>query len=451
MAKLNSVFAFIRRYALPLVLFILVVQFGVLMVLRPYQRDLLSVDYWRNILKVGQIMRIVHHVYVDDESVDYSDLAQSALKGMLRGLDSYSDFLPADAYDDFERESTQRYVGVGIEIERFNGRVTVRDVFENSPAGEAGMRVGDQIVQVGEVNTEEFDLESIVKLLRGEENTEVRVTVERPLLNERESMLITRRRIEFPSIREIHLRDGGIGYLLVRHFGQRTATEMGQALDRLESEGMRGLILDLRNNPGGVLPAAVDVVGFFAGPEQALVTVRGRDDVVLSRERAHTSPRSRDYPIVVLLNRRSASAAEIVAGALQDLDKAIVVGETSVGKGSVQSIYSMRGGEGLRMTTAKYYLPSGRTIAESGVVPDIQVLVEDEEVFRFILQKGQLRYLGEEGLRELTGEDPMEDRQLLVGIDVLAFMIAGGDWKEFARERELFEQNAEGTADDSGD
>lgn len=433
-----------------MVLFIVAVQFGLLMLYRPYQRDLFSLEYWRNILKLGEIMRIVHHLYVDDNRVSYTGLTQSALQGMLRGLDSYSDFLSAEAYDDFERESTQRYVGVGIEIERFNGRVTVRDVFENSPAGEAGMRVGDQIVRVDDVNTEDFDLEDIVKLLRGEENTEVRVTVERPLLNERESMLVTRKRIEFPSVREVHLCEGGIGYMLVRHFGQRTAKEMEQALDRLEAEGMRGLILDLRNNPGGVLPAAVDVVGFFAEPGQVLVTVRGRDDVVLSREQALTRPRQREYPIVVLVNRRSASASEIVAGALQDLHKAIVVGEKTVGKGSVQSIYSMRDGEGLRMTTAKYYLPSGRTIAEVGVIPEIEVTVDDEEAFRFISQKGQLRYLGMEKFRELTGEDPMEDRQLQVGVDLLSFMVAGGDWKEFAREREQFEQNRESAANDSG-
>ncbi|WOO39957.1 S41 family peptidase [Rubellicoccus peritrichatus] len=411
------------RYVLIILVAVLIARFTVLWVLRPSERAWLSPTYWETMGKVGHVMRIVNAYYVDADKADFDTLSLDALNQMLGGLDRYSDYLDSDEFSDFEVTADQRYAGIGVEIERLNRRITVSDVFEGSPAEEVGFLEGDQIVAVGEEDMREAGLEEIVELLRGPEGSTTALTLFRPATNESFELEVERRHIEYPTVRDIELTKDAIGYFRLSQFSRRSAEEVAQALDDLEARGMKGLILDMRNNPGGTLPASIAIAGEFLEPDTVVISTRGRSESDVSYELTGEGAANRTFPVVILINDFSASASEIVSGALQDLKRAIIVGEESVGKGSVQSIIYLADQEAVRLTTARYYLPSGRTIHEVGVKPDIEVPVTAEERLRLFGQRA-FRDLTDDEFKERFGVMRTPDVQRDVAEDVLRGIFA---------------------------
>lgn len=413
------------RYALIAVIAFVLAQVLVSLVFRVESRAWLSPEYWRQLVKVSEVLRLVNAHYVDADPAQFDRLGSGALDGLLGNLDRYSDYMDTQEYDEFEVSADQYYAGIGVQIERLNRRITVTEVFDQSPAGTVGMQVGDQIVAVGAEDARDMSLAEIVTLLRGPEGSHAELTVYRPGTGETLVLSVQRARIDYPTLRDVELSDEGIGYLRLTQFSMRSADELFDALSELESSGMRGLIIDLRNNPGGILPGAVEVAGAFMEANAVVVTVRSRGDGQGMAERASGGPRGISYPIAILINPFSASASEIVAGALQDAGRAIIVGETSVGKGSVQSIIPINENEGLRLTTARYYLPSGRTIHDSGVVPDIRIALTNEERLAQLAQRAY-QTLSDAEFEQRFGVSRLPDRQRDAAADVLRGVIAFG-------------------------
>lgn len=406
----------------------LLVFFGtglfVLVWLRPHQRDLFTLGFWRNIIHVGQVMLLVNHDYVEPGKADYDALSETSLKQMLHGLDEYSGYMDRDDYADFSVQTDQHYAGIGAEVERIDGRVTIAGLFERSPALAAGVRAGDEIVRVDGEDASAWTVTEMVEHLRGPEGKPVELGVYRPSEGREFVFTFARQAIDFPSVRDIKLAADGVGSLRIANFGRNTGAEFRAALDTLEAAGMRALIIDLRGNPGGLLPEAIKVAGEFLPPHTLVVTTRGRDGTVINEERTAGTPRRVDYPVAVLIDGSSASASEIVSGALQDLGKAVVIGETSYGKGSVQRVYAFANGDGLRLTSAMYYLPSGRTIHKTGVEPDIAVPVSSQDALELRLQHSHLRALDPAAFEARFGFAPAPDRPFERAREVLHGVLA---------------------------
>ncbi len=385
-----------------------------------------SGDYYSNISHFGQVMRIVHEKYVDEDAVTYEKLINAALEGMLKSLDPHSQYLSREMFTTLQEETQQQYGGIGIQIEMRDNRVTVVSPIANTPGEAAGILPGDQIVGVNGESTDDFTTDRMVELLRGEPGEEVSITLYRPKTEETIEVTVVREIIELESVRDVGLLEGDIGYIRVTQFGERTGSEFADAVQGLENGDMRGLIIDLRNNPGGLLSASVEVAGLFFDRGEMVVYTQGRDRESRREIRSRTGTRDRKYPIVVLINSGSASASEIVAGALRDTRRAVIVGETSFGKGSVQSVEPLRGGDALRYTSARYYTPAGVTIHEKGVRPDIVVDLSIEEEASLLRQRSRPDLTPEE-FEERFGFAPIEDRQLQAGIDVLKGLFLHAD------------------------
>ncbi len=392
---------------------------------QPRQAALLSASHWRELMKISEVMRLIRIDYVDGEGITYEELGTPAIEQMLTGLDPHTSYLSADFFEALEHDMQQAFVGVGIEINRVGRRVTVMHVFPGSPAEAAGMAAGDRIVVVEEENTEEETVEGVVNLLRGEAGSRVAVTVERPPLLERIQLIITRERVTFPHVRDVELREGAIGYLRLTGFGSNAAEEFIAAVDDLKTQGMRALMIDMRGNGGGILEAAVTISGHLLEPGKPIVSTRGRGGELWDEE-VSTSPDALEgMPVAVLIDGNSASASEVVAGALQDNGRAIVVGETSFGKGSVQTIFGFPDGSGLKLTTARYYLPSGRTIHGTGVEPDIVIELSELERGNAWALRGYKGLNGEAFARRFGFPKP-EDRALQAARELLTGLLALG-------------------------
>jgi carboxyl-terminal processing protease len=343
--------------------------------------------YWQAVRRVTAVMNVIHEEYFYPDRADYERLTTAAIEGMMQSLDAYSSYMPAEDFAHFEQITNQAYVGIGVRIERFNERVTIINCFPEGPAAEAGLKPGDYFLAVDGEGVEEASLVEVSQRLRGPVGESTQVTVRRPQTDERLDFEITRRVVDLASVDHVSLDAEGIGFLRIRQFGERTAKEFREALEQLERDGMEGLVIDLRNNPGGLLSTSKEVAGEFFRRNELIVYTEGRGRVDRREYRSQSPSRLRDYPLAILINGQSASGAEIVAGALQDTGKAWVVGQPSYGKGSVQSIYAFRDGAGLRQTTSLYFLPSGRSINETGIVPDEVVELSRDEEFRLTVQE----------------------------------------------------------------
>ncbi len=355
--------------------------------------------------------------YVDDEKVSYTDLIYGALKGMLQSLDSHSQFLDPDMYRDMKDDTSGHFGGLGIVISMRDGILTVVAPMEGTPGFHAGLLSGDRIIEIDEKSTEGLSLQEAVRKLRGPPDTDVKIRVLRPKTNEFKEMSITRAIITVESVKDASLLDDGIGYVRVTQFNAPTADDLVQAIEELEAQGMRGLILDFRNNPGGLLNAAVDVAQKFIPRGQLIVYTKGRDERRQQRYVSRVRPKFPDMPMVVLVNEGSASASEIVAGALQDHRRAVLVGEKTFGKGSVQSVLPMEDGSALRLTTAKYYTPSERRIQDNGIEPDVVVPISPDDWRKLLLKRSR-----PENAEPLEGEEDLDDVvdvQLQRAVDLL--------------------------------
>lgn len=347
-------------------------------------------DAYRQMELLTRAMETIRQNYVDESKITYEELVEGALEGMLRRLDPHCEYMGRSLFEDMQREQADTSEGVGITVALREGTLTIITVREDGPAARAGVLAGDQMVRIGEVLTDSVGVAEAIQLLQGHSGETMKLTVRRPGTKQFLEFSIVRETLTETSVHDSMLLvpklagDYKIGYARISQYTHSTARDLSESLDELEKAGMQAFVLDLRNNPGGLLDSAVAVCGEFLPEGTVVVTTEGRiasQNPPPYRTPTRDGKKPRRYPMAVLINHGSASAAEITAGALQDLKRAIVVGTTSFGKGSVQSILPMKNGAAMRLTTAKYYTPSHRTIHEHGVEPNIvSVLTTDEEM-----------------------------------------------------------------------
>ncbi len=334
-----------------------------------WDRTVLATETYEELKTFTEVLAHVQKHYV--EEVKTKDLVYGAIRGMLSTLDPHSAFMPPDVYKEVQVETKGEFGGVGIQIGMKENRLTVIAPIDGTPADKAGVKAGDYIIKVDNESTKDMTLIDAVQKMRGPKGTKVTLTIQREAVPEPLVFVLTRDVIKIDSVR-FKMLDGNIGYVRVTQFQDLTAKDLKEALHKLREQKMQSLVLDLRNNPGGLLNSAVEVSEQFVGLNRLIVYIKSRDgrkdDYV-----AHIKDQPDDYPIIVLVNEGSASASEIVAGALQDWGRAVVVGVQTFGKGSVQTILPLGDGSGLRLTTAKYYTPKGRSIHGVGIAPDIIV------------------------------------------------------------------------------
>ncbi len=324
-----------------------------------------------NKLKVfSEILSLIESNYV--EPVGSNTMIEGAIKGMVKSLDPHTNYLPPASYKEMQVETTGKFGGLGIEISIRDGVLTVVSPIEETPAFRVGIKSGDKIIKIEDESTLDMTLQDAVSRLRGETGSPVTITIFRESFKAPKEFTIVRDIIKVRSVvKKLYKKD--IGYIKIRSFSKNTSTDLDKALADLGKEGITKLILDLRNNPGGLLNQAVEVTDRFLNRENLIVYTKGRSDEQNMRFTSHDKVAGVTYPLIIMVNGGSASASEIVAGALQDLNRAVILGTQTFGKGSVQTIIPLSDGSALRLTTARYYTPSGRVIQENGIEPDIIV------------------------------------------------------------------------------
>ncbi|MEW6040355.1 MAG: S41 family peptidase [Elusimicrobiota bacterium] len=324
--------------------------------------------------------------------VDTQKLIYSAASGMMRPLDPFSQFMEPKIYEEMKIETEGKYGGLGIRISIKEDWLTVITPMPGTPAARIGILPLDKIIKIEGETTKGITMEEAVKKLRGDPGTKVKITIIRENVKEPMEFEITRELIKLETIR-YKMIDDTIGYIQLIEFNQNAYKDMEKALDEIKSKITRGLIFDLRNNPGGLLDSAVEISKFFLGDEKMIVYTKGKTPQSNREYHAAKSAKYPDVPVVVLINRGSASGSEIVAGALQDHKRAVVIGSRTFGKASVQSVLPLSGGSALKLTTAKYYTPSGRLIQvdtetkKGGIEPDIKIEVTPETEAKLIAQQ----------------------------------------------------------------
>lgn len=347
-----------------------------------------SDESFANFELFARVVERVRMDYVEGDKLTYGELIESALKGMLGSLDPHSEFMEPIQYDELKKDTEGAFGGVGIVVtmEENKNYLTVVSPMADTPAYRAGIISGDRIVKINQRTTEGITLQQAVERLRGEPDTEVTITVYRPSSEKSREVVLKRAIIKVDTVKDLsgdntfELDEHQIGYIWLTQFGEQTGRDMRRSIDQMLTKGMRGLILDLRGNPGGLLDQAVEVCEQFLPSGQRVVFTQGQTKHMRSDHFADSKDPILDLPIVVLVNNGSASASEIVSGCLQDLGRAVILGEQTFGKGSVQSIFPVPGGRALRLTTAKYYTPSEKVIHGKGITPDILVPVSNEDL-----------------------------------------------------------------------
>ena len=370
----------------------------------------------------ARAVQLIRQDYVDGKKTSYHDLIYAAMKGMLASLDPHSQFMDPDDFKEMQDDTRSRFNGLGIEVSVKSGLLTVITPMEDTPAAKAGILSGDQILRINGNSTERMELQDAVNVLRGVPGQKVTLTILRPATKEIKDYALERAEIKVQSVKGAKLLDSDlsgnfkIGYVRLIQFNEPTANELEKALDELQKQGMQALVLDLRNNPGGLLNSAVDVCAQFLPPSTTVVSTQGRAASQQSDYATSSTAKQRPrFPMTVLVNEGSASGAEIVAGALKDLNRAILVGETTFGKGSVQNVMQLPDGSALRITTAKYYTPSKQVIHAQGVAPNIRVPMTAEQE-RALFQARSTENLKPEEEKNLI---KTKDTQMLRAIDAL--------------------------------
>ena len=351
-------------------------------------------EAYKNLEIFSNVLSIVQQNYVDD--IDTQETIEGAIKGMLSSLDPHSSFLKPDDFKELQVETKGSFSGIGIEITTKDNMLTVVSPIEDTPAFKAGIQAGDRIIKIEGESTKDMSLIEAVKKLRGQKGSEVTISIHREGWTDLQDFTIIRDVIPIHSVRS-NILEPGYGYIRVTNFQRNTSNDLQASLEELLKEGpLRGLVLDLRNNPGGLLDSSVKIVDIFLD-EGIIVSTKGRLKDQNMEFSAHGGGPEYDFPIVILINSGTASASEIVAGALQDHNRALILGTQSFGKGSVQTIIPMAAGSGLRLTTARYYTPNGTSIQAKGITPDVlvpQIAAQEDES-----PKGPMKFLREKDLR----------------------------------------------------
>jgi len=376
-------------------------------------------EAYRQVRILTKTMLLIRQNYVDESKVSYSNLVSSALKGMLQSLDPFSQYLEPTAYKELQEETQGKFGGIGIQISIKDNTLTVISPIDDTPAYRAGILAGDKIVEINSNKTDSLDMRDAIARLRGLPGTPVSIKILRG--GEFKDFTLTREEIKISSVKDTRMLDENIGYIRITEFSSPTGPALRKAIEELLAKKMKALVLDQRNNPGGLLSSSIEVSELFLPKGALIVSTRGRGATShQAPARAGGPVHFTNFPIVILVNGGSASAAEIVSGALHDNKRAVLVGETTFGKGSVQNIVQIDDGAAARITTAHYYTPSGRCIHEKGIEPDISVPVPPEE-----WQKVQLKRITLESPNLLDPKnkpadlDKVTDRQLDRAVDLL--------------------------------
>ena len=329
-------------------------------------------DLYEKIDLFGEVLENIKEDYVDE--VDQAEMIDSAINGVLQSLDPYSAYMSPELFKEMQTDTKGEFGGLGIEIGMEAGVVKVISPIDDTPAAEAGIKAGDYIVKIGKDQVQGKTLMEAVKLMRGPVGTSIDLTVRRKNVKKPLEFKITRKIIEVRSVNsEIISKEKNIGYIRLKSFNENSDKQFLKSIKNFEkNKKIKGYVLDLRNNPGGLLTQAINITDFFLDDGE-IVSTKGRNVSETRKFFARKGDEVNGKPIIVLINNGSASAAEIFAGALKDHKRAIILGENSYGKGSVQSIIPLKNGGGIRLTISKYYLPSGKSISEVGVTPDILV------------------------------------------------------------------------------
>lgn len=400
---------------------LLILLFAVLLTLPLRGQEEEDVSPYKEMKTLARAIELVRQDYVDEEKTDYEELAYSALRGMLAELDPHSDFMEPRDFKGMQEDTRSEFGGLGVVVGIKEERLTIVAPMEGTPGFRAGLLPGDVILEIDGQSAEKMSLRDAVDKLRGEPGTEVELAVGRSEEPKPLKFTLQRAVIKVPSVRGAKVLDSEagprIGYVRVTQFSEPTGQEFSRALDGLEKQGIDALVLDLRFNPGGLLNAAVEVAGEFVPSGSLVVYTEGR---AAAAERQYLAPgkghEARSYPVAVLVNGSSASGAEIVAGALKDTGRALVVGETTFGKGSVQSVISLPDGSAVRLTTAKYFTPGKQPIHEKGVSPHIRAAMTRGEEGRLLALR-RLDDLPEGSKKEQIAE--VEDVPLQRAVDAL--------------------------------
>jgi len=358
--------------------------------------NIFNIAYSKNIDKLyekidllGEVLEKVQEEYVDE--IDQAEVMDSAINGILQSLDPYSAYMNPKIFEEMQTETSGEFGGLGIEVSMEGGVVKVISPIDDTPAARVGVKAGDYIVRINGEQVQGKTLMEAVNLMRGPVGSPIEITIRRKGLKKAKIFTIIREIIEIKSVIS-KLIDNEIGYLRLRAFNENSSNQLKGEISKLEKNNkLVGYILDLRNNPGGLLSQAVRISDFFLDDGE-IVSTRGRKSRENRKFFAKKGDRIKGKPLIVLINNGSASAAEIVAGALQDQKRAVLLGEATYGKGSVQSIIPLRNKGAIRLTISKYYLPSGKSISEVGVTPDIRVEEEDEEFSINTITDNQLNY-----------------------------------------------------------
>lgn len=374
----------------------------------------------RQVRYFKEVLQLVKENYMGDAPASYVDLTRSALDGMVSKLDPHSQFLFADEYREAEEELTNVFTGVGIQVEQRDNQVVIIAAIPGTPAERAGLRRNDRLVKIDGQPLASPTLDRTIKLVRGEPGSLVTLTVFRPAQNQTIDYPLHREKIHLDSVRLGAMRPGRIGYLQITQFSERTGEEFAAALADLEKAGLRALVIDLRDNPGGLLNAAIEVCSEFFDKEELIAYTQGRTEDSRENHYSTNGHARRDYPVALLVNGGTASAAEIVAGAMRDTKRAVIVGEKTFGKGSVQSVIELDNGEGLRLTTARYFTPSGITIHEKGITPHVELEISSEDEAKI---RAQLARSGPLDALEADSK-PITDVQLAAAEEVLTGVLA---------------------------
>jgi len=337
----------------------------------------------------SEVLEKIQKEYV--EEIDQAETMDAAINGVLQSLDPYSGYMNPDVFEESQQETTGEFGGLGIEVSMEAGVVKVISPIDNTPAAKAGVKAGDYIVRINGEQVQGKSLMEAVNLMRGPVGTSIEITIRRKSLKKAKIIKITREIIEIQSVISKHIKNK-VGYLRLRAFNQNSGSQLNKEILKIEKNKKTiGYILDLRNNPGGLLSQAVNITDFFLDRGE-IVSTKGRKSGENRKFFAKKGDKINGKPLIILINNGSASAAEIVAGALQDQKRAILLGEATYGKGSVQSIIPLKNKGAIRLTVSKYYLPSGKSISEVGVKPDIKVEEEGEEFSINTENDNQLNY-----------------------------------------------------------
>lgn len=375
-----------------------------------------------------EVLSVVEKNYV--EPPDNRELIQGAIRGMIRSLDPHSSFMTPEQYKEMQVDTSGEFGGLGIQIGIKDDTLTVIAPIEDTPAEMAGIKAGDRIVKIEGESTKGISLEDAVSKLRGPAGTDVTITIFRDSDQVFRDITITRDVIKVKSVRH-KVIDKTVGYVRINQFQERTAKDLSKALKDLDSQGVDSLVLDLRNNPGGLLDSSIDVADQFLTPGSLVVYTKDRSG---RKTEHHNSGKYTkcEWPMIILVNSGSASASEIVAGAVKDLERGIILGTRTFGKGSVQTVMSLSDGSGLRLTTARYYTPSGTSIQNTGIEPNIVVELEAKngekahKVIREMDLEGHLDNEQKAGSADKDEEEIMpfqldekDDNQLRRAVDIL--------------------------------